>query len=376
MKRQPTRLPLVQGNHPANRTRGLKAPDASLLARLILPWFRAHARDLPWRRTRDPYAIWISEIMLQQTQVATVVPFFNRWMNTLPTVESLARATLSEVLRLWSGLGYYRRARLLHASAQEIVSDRKGELPDTIGEWLGLPGVGRYTAGAICSIAFNAPAPIVDGNVIRVLARLHAIRQPPRTARERDRFWSLATSLVQAAANLPDPSSRNCSDLNESLMELGATVCTPASPRCDECPLRAECQARGRGDPLRYPAPKARPRPILHHWTVLICTRRGRHLVQQRPEGALNAGLWEFPTLDSQSSPSTRAGHQSPGRHGSPLFSLQHSITRYRISVDVIRTTSIPRSTAARRRWLTLPEINGLPLAGLHRKIARRLARG
>src|SRR5256712_12257328 len=187
----------------------------------LLQWFAQNARDLPWRRTRDPYAIWISEIMLQQTQVKTVIPYWQRWMRRLPDVRALARARPDAVLKLWEGLGYYLRARNLHQAARTIVDQHGGRFPEKFDEWVALPGIGRYTAGAICSIAFNQPTPVLDGNVMRVLARVFGIAGNPRAKEASAKLWNLAEALVREAAKRQRRDEQNCSHLNQALMELG-----------------------------------------------------------------------------------------------------------------------------------------------------------
>ena len=210
----------------------------------LLKWFGGNARDLPWRRTRDPYAIWISEIMLQQTQVKTVIPYWQRWMVQLPNVASLAAANEDTVIKLWEGLGYYSRARNLQRAAKRICDELGGRFPRDLAGVLALPGVGRYTGGAICSIAYNQPKPIVDGNVARVLTRLLGIEESPRDKPVTDYLWSVADELVEHAVTLQKPRQRNASAFNQAIMELGALVCTPRNPLCDDCLLKGRCTAR------------------------------------------------------------------------------------------------------------------------------------
>lgn len=218
----------------------------------LLAWYDAHARDLPWRRTRDPYAVWVSEVMLQQTRVETVVPYYERFLARFPTVEALAAAAEEEVLAAWSGLGYYRRARLLHAGVREVVARHGGRVPEDAAARRALPGVGAYTAGAIGSIAFDREEPLVDGNVARVLARVHGVGTPLGRADTEARLWAEAARLVRG----PRPGA-----LNQALMELGATVCTPRAPRCGACPIAARCEARARGDVEALPVPRAKKAP-------------------------------------------------------------------------------------------------------------------
>ena len=211
----------------------------------LLRWFEKNARDLPWRRTKDPYAIWVSEIMLQQTQVDTVIPYYKRFLKTFPTVRRLAKADLAEVLSIWEGLGYYSRARNLHQASREIVSRFKGRIPETLDDLLSLPGIGRYTAGAILSIAFNKEVPILDGNVKRVLSRVFAISGNPSKGNTQALLWQLSESLIPKG---------HAGSFNQALMDLGAMICTPKDPQCSDCPLRRVCKGKESGDPERFPS--------------------------------------------------------------------------------------------------------------------------
>jgi A/G-specific adenine glycosylase len=256
------------------------------LRKQLLAWYRLNKRPLPWRRRRTAYAIWVSETMLQQTQAATVIPYYHRFLRQFPTVRALAQAPLTEVLDCWSGLGYYNRAKNLHAGAQKVLKERGGKIPDTAEELRTLPGVGPYTAGAIASIAFDRPVPLVDGNVIRVLCRWLGVRKDPQQADVQRLLWETAGRLV-------DPSSPV--DFNQALMELGATVCTPRAPACPRCPVRALCVARRRGWETRIPfsAPPAVRRTLRYLSAVL--EKNGGVLLARRPLTGLLAGLWEFP---------------------------------------------------------------------------------
>jgi len=251
----------------------------------LLRWYRANRRDLPWRRTRDPYAIWISETMLQQTRVETVIPYYERFLARFPTVKDLATADEDDVFAHWAGLGYYSRARNLQRAAQDVVRDHGGALPRTAEELRALPGIGPYTAGALASIAFDAPEAIVDGNVVRVLARVHGIRDDVARKPTMDAIWREAAEL--ACGESPG-------DLNQALMELGALVCTPRAPRCLACPLMRICDARAQGDaealPLKTRATKTTAIEAVCAWAQ----RRGRVLVTKRPATGLMAGMWEL----------------------------------------------------------------------------------
>ena len=252
----------------------------------LLKWFRANARDLPWRRNRTPYAVWVSEIMLQQTQVATVIDYFNRFLKRFPTVEKLARAKQDTVLKLWEGLGYYSRGRNLHKAAKIIVSEYNSQLPDTIDQLQKIPGIGRYTAGAIASIAFNKPAPILDGNVIRVLCRIFRIKGNPKDTATKNKLWQLADTLVH---------TKHPGQFNEAMMELGALVCTPSNPQCSSCPLIKFCKAFKHNEQESLPV-KQKQAPLPHYTIVVgVVYKDGKILIDKRKQNALLGGLWEFP---------------------------------------------------------------------------------
>lgn len=254
---------------------------------VLLAWYDAHRADLPWRASRDPYRVWLSEIMLQQTQVETVRPYFLRFVETWPTVEALAAAPLDNVLKQWEGLGYYSRARNLHRAAQIVAGELGGAFPESVEGLLALPGIGRYTAGAIASIAFGLRAPVLDGNVIRVFSRLIDLEDDVTQAATLARLWQLAEE------RLPD---ERPGDYNQALMELGRLVCRPREPLCGQCPVRAHCLAFARGTQRRRPvkAPKAAT-PHYHVAAGIIWDEAGRLLIAQRPLEGLLGGLWEFP---------------------------------------------------------------------------------
>jgi A/G-specific adenine glycosylase len=277
----------------------LDAGTAAEIQHALLSWYRAGHRDLPWRRCADPYAIWISEIMLQQTRTETVRDYFLRFMARFPTPADLAAADLDEVLAHWSGLGYYARARHLHAAAREIAGRYGGRFPAEPEAVRALPGIGPYTAGAILSIAFGQRAPILDGNVIRVLSRLFALTAPPDEPAARRRLWALAGALVPEGSGHNGHNGHNDpGDFNQALMELGATVCLPRRPTCLVCPLRAACLGRRSGDPEQFPA-RRRERPVPEVQVVTLCLRKGgRVLLCRRPPVGLWGGLWEPPTAE------------------------------------------------------------------------------
>lgn len=331
----------------------------------FLEWYDAHRRDLPWRRIRDPYAIWLSEVMLQQTQVATVIPYWERFLQAFPTVESLAKASLPDVLSQWRGLGYYSRARNLQRAAHEIVSRFQGQLPRTIPELLSLPGFGRYTAGAVASIAFGQEAPVVDGNVARVFSRLFEIEGAPGDPEREKQLWSIAENLVPG--NRPG-------DLNQALMELGATLCRLEAPLCLLCPVRDQCQALRKGRIAQLPPRRVRaPRKRLT--LAAVVWRRGKFvLLARRKEKGLFGGLWELPTVEI----SEKMGlaevaeklRQTLGNHllvGSSLGTIQRTLTHRTLHIRLfsIRGTRLPKRTSdlPEFKWATREEASNLGIS-------------
>ncbi len=330
----------------------------------IVDHYRRHQRDLPWRRTRDPYAVWVSEIMLQQTRVATVIPYWQRWMTRFPTVTALADAPLDDVLAAWAGLGYYRRARHLHAGAR-WVADRGGALPAAAAELRAVPGVGAYTAGAVASIAFGEPAPLVDGNVARVLARVFAVDDDVKSAAGGKAIWALAGALMTAR-----PPTALPGELNQGLMELGATVCTPTSPACLTCPLRAACRARaaGRQDELpRLPARKREADLPLLATVALWVERDGAVLLAQRPATGLFAGLWELPQGADAADAAAALGTTLVGAT-TVRAHHQQTLSHRRLDITAVdaRLRGRPRPAPARYqavRWASLDEARTLAIA-------------
>ena len=306
-------------------------------ARRLLAWYDECARDLPWREDRDPYRVWLSEVMLQQTRVAAVLEHYRLFLRKFPTVQKLAAAREASVLAAWSGLGYYRRARMLHATAKLVRKDYKGKFPTTSEELRRLPGIGRYTAAAIASIAYDEPAALVDGNVERVLVRLAGKRLTG------EQTW-------QAAGKLLEPT--RAGDFNQAMMELGATVCLPRQPRCLLCPLSEFCASRGELESTDTPPPQKKRKIHLG-----LARRDGKvFLVQRKKEESLMPGMWELP--------------ESPDRRGAKsLLSLRHSITVTDYAVRVVELSSVE---GVNGRWVALSQLASLPLTGLARKILRR----
>lgn len=311
----------------------ITAEWVEMLHTKLLAWYATQARDLPWRRTRDPYAVWISEIMLQQTQVERVKEYYERWMERFPTIEALAAASLDEVLKLWEGLGYYARARNIHRAAREVVAKHGGKLPETVEGLLELPGIGRYTAGAIASIAFGVPAAALDGNLKRVLARVTGLTLPINRPAGENALWEIAEALVPA---------ERAGDWNQALMDLGATLCVPQSPRCLLCPLQGLCIAQIEGLQSDLPVRAARqPRPHYQVTAGLIWNASGELLIAQRPLDKMLGGLWEFPggkceageTLDACLRRELREELGIEVEVGERLTVVQHGYTHFSITL-------------------------------------------
>ncbi len=354
------------------------SPEPRRLVPLLLDWFVKDARDLPWRRALDPYAIWVSEVMLQQTQVKTVLPFWERWMRELPDIAAAAGAHPEQLHKLWEGLGYYTRVRNLQKAAQQIMQHHGGRFPESFDDILALPGIGRYTAGAISSIAFNRPTPIVDGNVVRVLTRLFGIGGDPGEKRISDRLWQIAETLVLDASRCSGR-ARACSHLNQSLMELGALVCTPQAPLCFSCPVKAYCAALQEDRVALLPNLPKRAKPTVLHFAAFAAEWDGKWLVRQRPSGGVNAHLWEFPNVEipagmDPASAATSALGFSPETLR-PLCRISHAITRYRITLTVFAcdTTQSPEAGFGQGLWLTGGELQALSFPSAHKKILKQL---
>jgi len=370
-----------------------KETKASQLVSQLQVWFVAHARDLPWRRTHDPYAIWVSEIMLQQTQVKTVIPFWERWLRELPTIAAAAQAPADKIHKLWEGLGYYTRVRNLQAAAQVIVAQHHGVFPQDFAAVLELPGIGRYTAGAICSIAFNQPTPILDGNVIRVLSRLFGLAENPNDKAANARLWQLATELVAHAQTQKAPRRKNltaaargsCSMLNQSLMELGALVCTPRQPQCEVCPVKTQCVALRENRQEELPNLGKRAAATAKRFVALVVERNGKFLVRQRPAGVVNAHLWEFPNHEisvsagpglaqAKAAAAQVFGFAPAGL--TPLCTVKHAITRYRITLEAYLATLDELPARPGGHWQTPAQLQALAFTSAHRKIVRAVLAG
>ena len=342
----------------------------------LLSWYHRARRDLPWRVTigssngskPNAYHVLLSETMLQQTQVATVVPYFHRFVKQFPTIADLAHAELQEVLRLWQGLGYYSRARNLHRCAGQVLANHDGQVPRAVEALLELPGVGRYTAGAIASLAFDVRAPILDGNVTRVLCRLDQIEADPRQRQVHLQLWRRAEEV------LPET---HAGDFNSALMELGATICTPRNPQCLICPVREHCLAQAAGVQERIPLPKkSKPTPLLHR--VVFCIRdEDRYWIEQRPAKGRWAGMWQFKTHEQGGGKATalslarKAGLaiSKPRKLGVVTHALTHR--RYRFEVYSCEWKGAKNEEGT---WVTLLELDKFPLPKPHLEVAKMLA--
>jgi A/G-specific adenine glycosylase len=366
----------MPGRNPKSEIRN---PKSKRLVTLLLDWFSQNARDLPWRRTQDPYAIWISEIMLQQTQVKTVIPFWERWLRELPTIEAAANASSAKLHKLWEGLGYYTRVRNLQKAAQVIVEKHDGKFPENFDDVLALPGIGRYTAGAICSIAFNQPKPLLDGNVIRVFTRIFGIAENPKEKATNARLWQIAEKLVSHAKT--KSSQRNsCSHLNQSLMELGALVCTPRNPQCLICPMKKLCVAFKENRAEELPNLGKRETATARHFVAFVIERDGKFLVQQRPTGIVNAHLWEFPNLETDGAKkSAKEIFDATFNFGSvelqPLGTIKHSITRYRMTLEAFHVRLKKPTAKLAGIWRTPKEFDSLAFSSAHKKLASAAAK-
>jgi A/G-specific adenine glycosylase len=342
------------------------------IRRRLLSWYRANKRAMPWRETRDPYAIWISEAMLQQTRVETVIPYWERFLARFPDVHALATADGDDVLGCWAGLGYYSRARNLQAAARVIDQEYGGRVPDDVETLQSLPGIGRYTAGAVASIAFDRPAPIVDGNVKRVLCRLLGIREDVAKPAVVERLWSEAESLVQG---------RSPGDFNQAMMELGATLCLPKQPRCEQCPVSASCDARARGDAEQLPIKAKKRAPRAVEGVVALLLRSGKALAVRRPEGGLLGGLWDLPGGELLKAEDPKSGLSrclSAGvglRVSRPraIGAVDHTFTHRQLRLHVFRSDTPAGRTRldgyAAHRWLAPHQLCELPHGTLTEKV-------
>jgi A/G-specific adenine glycosylase len=343
--------------------------------RPLLQWFERNSRPLPWRRDRDPYRIWISEVMLQQTTVAAVAPRFEKFLRVFPDVRALAAADEGSILKAWEGLGYYNRARNLHRAARRLVGEHAGELPDDPDVWRELPGVGRYILGAVLSQAFDRGLPIVEANTRRVLCRLFGKKGDPSSPAMQAWLWRTAETILP---------QENAGTFNQALMELGALVCTPEAPDCGRCPLRKKCRARQLGLQERIPRRPIRQRPIAVREVCLVIRRSGRVLLVRRPASGRWANMWEFPrvTLEEHEGPELGAlrlinSLQVRARLGAALTTIRYAVTRFRMTMTCFeakaQVATFDSAYYEEGRWLRAAEVANYPLSTPQRKLANML---
>jgi A/G-specific adenine glycosylase len=377
----------VSEEHPANAGAahpsegggaGVPADLRRRVARRLLTWFARNRRDLPWRRDRDPYRIWVSEVMLQQTQVATVIPSFERFLQAFPTVADLASADEHEVLRRWEGLGYYRRARDLHQAARTLVREHGGQVPADPAVLGRLPGLGRYTCNAVLSQAFDLRLPILEANSQRVLSRLFGRADDPRQGPARRWLWQAAEQLLPA---------RRAGEFNQALMELGALVCTPAAPRCSDCPLAERCVARQQGRQESIPARTPAPATTFVRESAVVVRRGPKVLLVQRPAHAGRwAGLWEFPhgpleDGEAQEQAAARLVATLTGleaRLGAELLTIRHGVTRYQITMTCFEAEHVggefDSAFYAHGLWLDPADLATYAVSAPQRRLARAVS--
>jgi A/G-specific adenine glycosylase len=357
---------------------GRDDPSCTHIAGVLLDWFSRHKRDLPWRRTYTPYHVWISEVMLQQTQMERGVEYFKRWIARFPDVHSLAEAPEDEVLKLWEGLGYYSRARNLHKAARQVVNRHKGTLPSSPEDLLALPGIGPYTARAIASIAFGQDVCVVDANVERVISRLYDIALPVKSRQARDEIERHGADL------LPEGRAR---DFNQALMEFGSLVCSPRNPACAECPLADCCLARKSGVQEERPVIVKAPSPIYISMATGVLIHDGRILTQKRRADDVWGNLWEFPggVVENGETPEqavVREYLEETGlivNHPVPIAAFKHSYTRYRVTMHAFSVTllsspgELALQAAQEHRWACWSEITKLAFPAGHRQLVHHL---
>lgn len=342
------------------------------MSRALLNWYGSNGRDLPWRQTRDPYRIWLSEIMLQQTTVAAVIGYYQRFLESFPTVEHLAAAPQEAVIDLWAGLGYYARARNLHAAAITVVEEFGGHFPQTVAGLQQLPGVGRSTAGAVAALAFDRWAPILDGNVRRILCRLFAWQDPPRSARAEKQLWQWAELLTPQTA---------VHDYTQAIMDLGATVCVPRQPLCGGCPLSALCQARHLGLERQLPLKQATKQVPIRQQVALLLEKQGTYLVRRRPASGFLGGLWEFPSLGlaagEVADDQLRMLMADLGVAGEAqlLGRIKHAYSHFRLDLQLyhLLIEGLSQVAETENDWCTAVQLTDLALHGAHKKALGKL---
>jgi A/G-specific adenine glycosylase len=340
-------------------------------AKLILDWYLRNARVLPWRNYPDPYAIWVSEIMLQQTQVATVIPYFERWMDRFPDISALVRATEDEVLTMWEGLGYYARARNLHKAAKLIVEEFGGVLPSTMEELKKLPGVGRYTAAAIASMAFGLDEATLDGNIKRVLSRVFKIIEPVNTTRGEKILWGIV------AHHLP---SGRAGEYNQALMDIGSLICLPKNPDCPGCPLKRICEARKKSMQEKLPVIKKKPKVPTVFKSAVVVIKSRNVLLLKRPSRGLLGGMWEFPSVEggmksaSELASMVKSEYRLTIVKKSHLMTLTHAYSHFKLTEHAfLCNLKLEKDIPPMFVWIPLLELNKFPMGKVDRQIANKL---
>jgi len=340
------------------------------IAPRLLTWYDRNKRTLPWRGHPDPYAVWVSEIMLQQTRVETVIPYYEKWMKLFPNIRAVARASERDVLNAWEGLGYYSRARNFHKAAKIVVEQYHGQLPHDLDELRKLPGIGRYTAGALASILFSLDEPALDGNLKRVYARLFDVSEPVDSTEGEKILWKLAKE------NLP---KGRAADFNQALMDLGATICLPKNPRCLICPLMKICQARTNGTQSLRPVKK--PKKVVPHYVhaAAVIMKRGRVLLAQRPQDGLLGGMWEFPNGRVDHDPARGLGKAIKSgyslglrmkRDVKALVIVEHTYSHFKATIHAFRCELVSMPKGGNCKWVLLKEMDKFPMGKIDRQIS------
>jgi A/G-specific adenine glycosylase len=336
----------------------------------LLQWFKKNKRDLPWRKTKDPYAIWVSEIMLQQTQVPTVIPYYQKFLKSFPTIRQLAKSDLSKVLKIWEGMGYYSRARNLHRAAQIVLNHFHGIIPDTLEDLLSLPGIGRSTAGSILSFAFQKDAPILDGNAKRVLSRLFAVSGNPGERKTEQLLWKISESLIPKGFSNP---------FNQAIMDIGSLLCTPKDPQCPRCPLHRLCKGRVSGEPERFPS-KSNKKKIPHIEAIsAVIHMDGKVLLNQRPPAGLLGGLWEFPNWEIGEKRRLRLKLRNYIKKeiglnvnvNESIGTFHQTYSHFKLTLHVYRCAAMGKKKKG--RWVAVRNLDLLPMSRIHRKIAKMI---
>ncbi len=348
----------------------------SPIAKKLLHWYASRRRELPWRERPEPYAVWVAEIMAQQTRLESMLPYYKRWMRRFPNIKSLAKSDDQDVLNLWEGLGYYGRARNLRRAAQVVMKEYSGRLPADLKALRWLPGIGPYTAGAVASLAFGLDTPAVDGNAMRILARVFDVELPADSSAGKKRFWELATEHL--------PLGR-AAEYNQALMDLGAQICTPRTPKCGVCPLAADCRAKALGIQAQRPVKTAAKVSLLREFAAAVIRQRGEVLLVQRPASGLLGGMWEFPNTLLSSPRRAKDGLRRSLRNEfdfdfiieKRLGIYEHAYSHFRARLQVFdcplngkRPKAIPHHP---QRWLKPSALSELPMGKLDRQIANAL---